>query len=172
LHHAEIGGIISEFPVGAGGIADTERTISVKVVWTREEAASVEMSIGPARAGLHADQVDVVNVVVGNTAGHTCPIVRNVLYKKSVGAYVYTHFDVAVCICEHLDSAVPGAVGSAVHVDRIPIMTTRTLSSVNAEFSAVEESILGAGRHALVLHTTEGIVDIVVNWTGHIAYPS
>lgn len=81
------------------------------------------------------------------------------------------HFDVGVGICEHLDSAISGAVVGAIPIDRITVIARRTLSSVDTEVTAVEKSILWADGHALVLHTAEGVIDIVVNRTGDIAYP-
>jgi hypothetical protein len=65
LTYAEVRGHVSVFSIGACGIADAKRTVSIKQTGAGEKAAPIEVGICATRTSAYANEVNIINVIIG-----------------------------------------------------------------------------------------------------------
>ena len=130
LQDAEIWGSIPKSS-GAGGIADAQIRVGIEGIGASVKASSIDIRVGSVRAGGDADEVDVVDEVVGQALADAGSVAGDVLPVEVVRTDVDADFDVGVCVREQLDSGVAGTIIGADIVDRVSIVSWWTGSGVD-----------------------------------------
>ena len=108
--------------------------------------------------------INIICVFRG-TVWYTFPCVCIILNVITIRAYKNTHLYICIFVCKHLHSCVYcWAICSADLIDRVSILSRRTIHSLHTVRIAIHKSVVWTGWNTLILHMSQRIISIIVIW--------